>query len=539
MDARLILVKAITLLYSENALQDADKSVDLVKEVLAMVKTPETSLTLIDNDKNIIEGLKRLVVDLAISTEQTRFSSSDIAQRMKVICGEETNLVEAFVEAAKEDDQAKLRCNVIECRSYIKQTKDRNDIAEIFRKAANDFKFGSTQIDTGPAYIKELLSRMEPYAYNSNKRDPAIVDSIQSKSSVKERVDVFVKSADMLTGSNFLNLGLIALNNMFGGPGARRGETLCLSALPNNFKTTMMLYLTWWIVRFNKPVTKDKTKKPMLYRASTEDDLAKNTEALYGIIHYEMEGKISDIQMRYTLPDNYKSLSDDEKKAADEARSLAIATEMEEYVNRHMSMNGWEYCLERIDPQKWTPKDLTNRLSEIENDGYEIIACVFDYFGMLQPLYTSNNKSDDIKRSYNYVRNWMAIKEIFFATAHQISNEAKKLIRQGSADFVKQLPGGGYYDACGRLDAEVDIEIHMHLEKVNGETWLTVARGKHRKTKPTPIKHHYFCIRMSELEPLRADFGGQNTACIKVGGQPLGSGNEFPLWEMVDDALIA
>lgn len=538
MDARLILIKAITLLFSENALGDTEKSVDLVKEALVMVKTPETSLTLIDNDKNVVDGLKRLVVDMAISTEQVSFSANDIVQRMKVSCGDEVHLVEAFEDAVGDKDPNKLRENVVECRGYIKRMKEINEVAEHLIKAANTFKYGNTQLEATPGYVKELIGRLEPYVYTGNNKDPAIVDTIISSSSAEERVEVYAKAADMLTGTNFLNLGLIALNNMFGGPGARRGETLCLSALPNNFKTTMMLYITWWIIRFNKPILSDPTKKAMLYRASTEDDLHKNIEALYGIIHFEMEGKLSDIQMRHLLPDNFKQKDEEEQKKAQKARSLAIAKEMEQYVDKHMTMNGWSYCLERVDPQRWTPRDLTNRVEQLENAGYEVVACVFDYFGMLQPNHRTNNKSDDIKRGYNYIRNWMAIKNIFLATAHQISNEAKKLIRTGTADFVKQLPGGGYYDGCGRLDAEVDIEVHMHLEKLNGQVWLTLARGKHRKTKPTPLKYHYFCMPISETDPLRADFGGQDRSCVKVGGAPVGSGNEFPAWEMNDDTLI-
>ena len=538
MDARSLLIKAITLLYSENVLKDTDKSVDFVKEALILVKTPETSLTLIDNDKNIIEGLKRIVVDMLTSTDSVIFNETDITQRMQITCGEETHLVEAFQAAVVGTDDSKLRDNVIACRGYIKRVKEMAEVADILTKTANAFKYGGQQVDATPATLKALLGRLEPYAYAGNNADPAIIDSIISSSNVEDRVEVFAKAADMLTGTNFLNLGLIALNNMFGGSGGRRGETVVFSALPNNFKTTMMLYLTWWIVRFNVPVTINPTKKPLIYRASTEDDLHKNVEALYGIIYFEMEGKLSDIQMRYPLPAGYKQASDEERKAMDKERSIAIAKEMEEYITRHMTSNGWTYCMERVDPQKWTPKDLTNRLEKLENEGYEIVACVFDYFGMLQPLHRSNNKSDDIKASYNYIRNWCAIKNIFLATAHQISNKAKDLIRTQTADFVKMLPGGGYYDACGRLDAEVDAEVHLHLEVQNGQKWLTVARGKHRRTKPTPLRYLYFAIPISETEPLRADFGGQDRSCVKVGGQPVGSGQEFPAWEMNDDTLI-
>lgn len=99
------------------------------------------------------------------------------------------------------------------------------------------------------------------------------------------------------------------------------------------------------------------------------------------------------------------------------------------------------------------------------------------------------------------------------------------LIREGRLNFVKLLPGMGFYDGTKRLDQIVDGELFIHIEKLETESFLTIQRGKHRKVEQTPIEHLY-CVYKFTPTGIPDDLNKINTARRKVGGRMLG--------EMVD-----
>lgn len=58
------------------------------------------------------------------------------------------------------------------------------------------------------------------------------------------------------------------------------------------------------------------------------------------------------------------------------------------------------------------------------------------------------------------------------------------LIRNGMDEqFVAEIKNKGYYDGCRTLDQEVDMELYIHIVKVDGRSYLTLQRGKHRVIK--------------------------------------------------------
>ena len=116
-------------------------------------------------------------------------------------------------------------------------------------------------------------------------------------------------------------------------------------------------------------------------------------------------------------------------------------------------------------------------------------------------------------------------------TPHQLSTEAKQLIRDGNTDFVKKMPGGGYYTGCKSVDNEVDIEIFIHIEKLNGRAFQTFQRGKHRGVSSTPDKDKYFVLPFPEDgRPILDDLNGADISCSRVGGGAIGTSEETPFW---------
>lgn len=62
------------------------------------------------------------------------------------------------------------------------------------------------------------------------------------------------------------------------------------------------------------------------------------------------------------------------------------------------------------------------------------------------------------------------------------------------------------------------MEILIHIEKVDGESYLTVQRGKHRKAGPiTPEKDLYTVLPFFNVGAVRDDIMGEDLSMRKVG----------------------
>lgn len=98
-------------------------------------------------------------------------------------------------------------------------------------------------------------------------------------------------------------------------------------------------------------------------------------------------------------------------------------------------------------------------------------------------------------------------KKILFITPHQLSTEAKQLIRTGTPEdqFVKEINEKGYYAGTKQLDQEVDVELAIHLFKHNKETYLSIQRGKHRLPSILPDEYKYFLLKFPKGQPLPDD----------------------------------
>jgi hypothetical protein len=185
-----------------------------------------------------------------------------------------------------------------------------------------------------------------------------------------------------------------------------------------------------------------------------------------------------------------------------------------------------------VNPSEWTYRDICNKILELEAQGYEIQLCMLDY--LLKVPTTGCDQGPmghDIRNMYERIRNFMAAREICVITPHQLSTEAKQLIRDGKLNFVQVINGLGYYAGCKQLDQVVDGELYIHIEKMNNAAYLTIQRGKHRKIKQTPWEHLYAVLPFVRDGSIRDDILGQDTTRKKVGAGAIGTPEENPFWE--------
>jgi hypothetical protein len=182
-----------------------------------------------------------------------------------------------------------------------------------------------------------------------------------------------------------------------------------------------------------------------------------------------------------------------------------------------------------------TYRTLQNFVLELEAQGYEVKLMFVDYLLKIPTTGCDGNAAGEALRNmFERMASFAKHHDMIFGTPHQISTDAKMMIREGKTGFVQLLVGGGYYAGSKQLDQVVDLEIFQHIEKLNGESYLTIQRGKHRKDqiRMTPYEDLSFVLKFHPIFGLLPDVGGPDTSLSKVGGKRKAGSNEeeLPFW---------
>ena len=509
-DNRLLLVKCITLLYREGMIADkTENSADLVRTVLESIKLPELSITL-NHEKEYLGALKDTALYMCGNEVNVVYEKEDLLQRLKVNCGHDDKLYDAFVQGIdKEMDEGPLKRTILAIRRYISDSFREEQSIKLFTMTANKLRFERDGIKDLREYYKDFATKLEPYLIETSKKDPAIVSSVDigDTGSLNE---VFEEVKQMDNHTGLLRTGWKGLNDMLQG-GFRRGEQWVLPALQHKYKTGMTLSLFRQFAQHNTPVMIDPKKKPLLLRISFEDSILANLQFMYENIYInEHAGEVP----------NLKDVS---------------PAQMSEYVKEKMQATGYHIKMMRVNPSDWSLRDLQNTILDFEANGYEIHACIVDYLPMLPTTGCEDGPAGHALRDlYRRTRNFFSARKILLITPHQLSTDAKQLIRDGRSDFVKELPGKGYFSGSKQIDQEVDGELYQHIETLNGRAYLTMQRGKHRGVGIIPDELHYMVLPFPEKGSIPDDLLSERPIhSRKIGGGAVGSGEETPFWSYV------
>ena len=125
----------------------------------------------------------------------------------------------------------------------------------------------------------------------------------------------------------------------------------------------------------------------------------------------------------------------------------------------------------------------------------------------------------------NLRKNNISSKKITFITPHQISTDAKALIRAGVPNelFVKEIVGKGYTDGSKQLDQVVDLELYIHKVYHKRKWYLSIQRGKHRGTRPIEEDRMYLLLPFPKGMPIPDDI---NTDPIHLKELPTGNDSD-------------
>lgn len=505
MNPKHLLVTSIVLLFRESQQTNlTENSSELVRQVISEVKLPDHALTL-DEEKGILNNLISTAHMMCGNSVKHLYDAEELLQRLRLDCGEDQTLYKSFEESiSSELDDLKLKARCLNLKRSLKEYFDQKKVNDIINKASYSLKFKPEEIPNLRSFVEDVSNQLEKFRIKESTIDPAVISimDFDNPDTIKV-VAEGIKNRE--EGGSYLKTGFQLINRQTGGLGLRRGELVVVNALQHNYKSGLTRAIFASIAMCNTPVAAEG-KKPLLSIISFEDTNADIFEYLYKFIYENETKKVADL-------------------------SLVSIDEMINYVISRLKSRGWHIDIRHVNPYVWSYRNLCDYVIEKEAEGYEMQLCCVDYLMKLPTIGCDGNAAGEALRNlFERTKAFFQAKNITLMTPHQISTDAKLMIREGRNNFVKELPGRGYYAGSKQLDQVFDLEFFIHIEHVNGKAYLTVQRGKHRKVEQTAMEHLYGVLPFNECGPLLMDIDGKDLSLKAVGGGPIGSGEEVPFW---------
>lgn len=522
MDERHLLVSIISLLY-HSARLDATASQsyrELCRDLLTTIKLPDLAIG--TNEKtSAISALKRTSSTMADISTPVIYTKDELLQRLKIDCAQDKSLFDVFQSTVGFDLlDNEILATCVRTSKHLKDYRAEKKLNDKLRKASAQLNFSRSEITDFRAWAREIADELEPFiTVGEDEQDPAIV-GMADLSDLESITTVYEEVATTEQGEAGLKTGYQAINRMLRGY-FRPGDNVVIGALPHQYKTGFSLTLFRQIADYNTPFLRDKTKKPLLIRISFEDNLGMNFDFLYKSYKQNETGIVED----------YSGVP-----AAEKAR----------YVKEKMEAGGFHIKMYRVDPSRWTYRDLIGLVLKLESQGYEIKLLMLDYLQQLpaDSLKQNGPTGSEIRALFRVIRNFTNSRGIVMVSPHQLSTEAKQLIRDGRDNFVKGLPGKGYYDSCKTIDQEVDIELFIHIETINGVSYLTIQRGKHRLNGQTDPLDLYTALPFLKkgviLDDINKEDSSYSVAGVKRNAKNVveGSGEKSANEDLLDFAFV-
>ena len=485
MDDKALLIQGITLAYYESLIENnKDKSTELLNRINQEVKPPEIIFGMV-GDAQIINSLKNLL-SCMMDPSNIITDKGILLQNIRIACGDDDRLYDSFKLAIpNEIDDIKCKKTIIEYRRRLNNHFKEKKIEELMTKIPSKFKFERDKITDVGRFIIEYIEELEKVAtISEGEKDEAILTSIDF-GKPDEIGDLYEKDKVNGEGEFIYRTGKKAINRMLQG-GIRPGNFVLINALQHKNKTGFTLDLFREIATLNKPRIKDPNKKPLLLWISFEDKTQKNLRTLYTSQKYNETLEYIKIDPHLTKEDFIKGFLP------------------------QMTATGFHIKMYRINPTDWTFHALFGLIMKLETEGYALEGLFCDYLGMLPTIGCNKNgpTGTDMRELFRRVRNFCESRNAFFVTPHQLSSDAKALIRVDipEAEFVKIIAEKGYTSGSKQLDQEVDIELYIHLFKYKGNTIFSIMRGKHRVDSILENDDWKYCLyKFPYLMPIPAD----------------------------------
>lgn len=292
-------------------------------------------------------------------------------------------------------------------------------------------------------------------------------------SSIKD----ILEKAHLVEDKGRIVTGIQALNRMLGKRGGfGRGESHVFYGLSHNFKSGLLMLILRWLLKYNKPVLLDKTKKPLIFFVTLENKGHKNMLKIYREHYYALYNKWPS-----------KDMSDEDIVKA---------------IHDLFTSMGYTVIMERYYPNAFSVEQLIRRVEQLTAAGYEMSAVIIDYVEKMKASHghqsSAMGQTLTIEHLFSYIHNYFGAIGTASFTVHQLNREADKVKLIQTRHKVKaynpsHISGSNHVHQIVDFDAYIDTEINN-----DGKKFLLFKRGKHRDVEDTPEHHQFFAVPFTE-----------------------------------------
>ena len=493
-----VYLKIITLLVREIELgeeNENDNSKDLIRTVLGLNKNKKAN-NLMGGESTLVADLKDLI--LSINNAADTYTKEMVINSLKLILKDRKDILDVILQGLTvEMSVAGAKRSIVALRKYLNNYYRGEMISNTVMDAA--YKLRSGAVEDKDVFVNDLITNLESFSIETKGKNEGVVDEldIEDDDGINNVLKVVKEQA---LGTVKLKTGWKKLNEMLSG-GFRRGECVIVNALQHKYKSGFTQSLFMQLARLNTPVLTNKDKKPLLMYISLEDDASVFLEFMYRYLYYN------------------------ENKEVPNLEEIEVPA-MTKYIKEKLTVNGYHIKLLRVNPSDWTYKHVINKVLEYEADGYEVHALFIDYLAKLPTTgcISSGPMGTDYRDMWNRLRNFCSSpgRSILFLSPAQISTDGKNLIRNGVSDanFVKEIAGKGYTEISKQIDQVVDLELYIHIARIDRKPYLTVQRGKHRTPTILDPEKMYFLLAFPPKAPIPEDINEEGDGVnVNISGE--------------------
>lgn len=513
MDIKLLLLKSIALLYYFSRIESTDDTPikETVGKILSKIDIPDDPLSKSKERYTLLE-LRNILAWIVRQNLKTPVDIVELMTRIQIACDQdvktlklyETNIVETN---SLDESNRRYQSAYSDILDYLAG----EDLVELLRNASIKVSFNKSTIEDLNTFKAQIIDGLNDIRIGASE---AIDDHSVIDLSDLDKVDEVFRKADLLSSDKgILSYGYKALNKMTGEQeGGRRGEYNCVTALAGHNKTGNLLDHFISFCLFNEPQLIDETKKPLHVYFTIEDPITEVMRKLYVLLKQHEEG----------LPVLLRGLD---------------YKEMAKYVSERLTSRGFHVKIVDFE-NGGSPYLYLNRLQSFIDQGYEIVTCISDYVHLMDSnVVGKTNQSDNTKGIHRIISDWTKPRDILHWTAHQLSADARDLMRMFPEDFIQRLIDKGYYEGCKTLSTEFDFEYATCKRTSGGFTWQEFQWAKHRKLGATDEAHKYFVTKYYPIGMIGYPYdveGDQDLSYKKVGNRSTQGGGQAE-WSDFED----
>lgn len=289
---------------------------------------------------------------------------------------------------------------------------------------------------------------------------PNFVD-FSNVDSIEKQFEIY--QAKRSEGS-IIKTGLAGLNRALGG-GVIAGQSVFFVAGPFNYKSTMLLKFPIWAVKYNKLVSTNPVKTPLIYFVTLENEVNHNVNELFELIYPSEDPELDVSQM---------SIKDKSK-----------------YINSYFNKSGVKFYMEKFPSNGYSVNDFKNSIVHLERMGYEIKLCIVDYLAEMSKAGAEGARDQIMKLILAGMCDYTKDRGISMVTAHSLNTGYSKIVE--TTNLAKKLNIGHISEGADAMRVP-DVLIFMNLEvnEVTKIKYLTLNVAKNRQFSKVKESWKYF-----------------------------------------------